>query len=326
MDEVQPQFRRLRMRRVLDHRAGIDRGAVLGCRNIDVRDGVPGLLLEHRLRLPGDAGIGQALHQEQRRLTMMDVRQHGASVGDLGLVHRRRQRIPARLLQGGIDLARNPLECRIRHRQANARLAEIGKRDDMRRIVPRDHDRQRVGDIRHRGCGEHAALDELVDFLESGEIGVRLRSPRHVAGRDGAAGFDLLDQQTGRDGLPIKPALVVGMLTFEFGHQRGHGEEVVAADVEHQLRVRDVAMEIGEIIDLRHGELEAAVLRIVVLAMLPGREDVLAVMRCLGFAVPLHRIGGGGSTQAAAHGNADRGGGRESGAAKRDVHDAAHFT
>ena len=66
-------------------------------------------------------------------------------------------------------------------------------------------------------------------------------------------GLDLLDQQAGRDRLPVQSALIIRMLALELHHQRRHREKIVAADIQHELWIGDVAVKIGEIIDLRHG-------------------------------------------------------------------------
>lgn len=82
------------------------------------------------------------------------------------------------------------------------------------------------------------------------------------------------------------------MLALELGHQRRHREEVVAADIQHELRVGEIAMEVGEIIDLGNRELEAALQGVVVPAVLPRWEHCLVVAWRLGLAVP-GRIGTG---------------------------------
>ena len=64
------------------------------------------------------------------------------------------------------------------------------------------------------------------------------------------------------------------MFLLELRNERRHREEIVASDVEHELRIGDVAVEIGEVVDLRNRELEAAVGGIVVLAVLPGWKHV----------------------------------------------------
>ncbi len=60
------------------------------------------------------------------------------------------------------------------------------------------------------------------------------------------------------------------MFLLELRNQRRHREEIVTADVEHELRIGDVAVKIGQVVDLGNRELEAAVRGIVVLAVLPG--------------------------------------------------------
>jgi hypothetical protein len=67
---------------------------------------------------------------------------------------------------------------------------------------------------------------------------------------------------------------LVGMSGLERLHQRRHREEVVAANIEDELRIRKIAVEVHEVVDLRDGEVDAAVERVVVGAALPGRKDV----------------------------------------------------
>ena len=80
--------------------------------------------------------------------------------------------------------------------------------------------------------------------------------------------------------LPIDVALELGMLVLERRNQRCHREEIIAADVEHELRIGEIAVEIGEIVDLRNRELEAAIGGVVVFAVLPGRKDVALGTGC----------------------------------------------
>jgi hypothetical protein len=74
------------MRRAPHFGAGIDRGCVLRRRDVDVADRVADILLEDRLRLLGHARLCASLHQEERRLSMMDMGQNRATVGDLRFV------------------------------------------------------------------------------------------------------------------------------------------------------------------------------------------------------------------------------------------------
>jgi hypothetical protein len=129
------------------------------------------------------------------------------------------------------------------------------------------------------GTAGPAAVDETLRLLEPRKIGVRLRHPGHVAGGHGPASLDLLFEHAGRKRLPIDPALELGMLLLERSDQRHHGEEVVAADIQHQLRVGYVAMEIGEIVDFRNREREPALRGVVVLAVLPGGKMASGVAR-----------------------------------------------
>src|ERR1700722_10125653 len=106
-NEIQPGLCRCRMRRALHLGAGIDCGDVVGVRNGDLPDRVANLLLEHGLGLPGHAGIGHALHEEQRGLPMMDVGEERRAILHLGVVYGRRERIAARLGQCRLDLPRD---------------------------------------------------------------------------------------------------------------------------------------------------------------------------------------------------------------------------
>src|SRR6202795_4514599 len=98
VDEGKPEIRRLLVWRALHHRAGVDGRRVLAGRDVDIRDWMSRLLLEHRFGLPCDTGLGTPLHQKQRCLTMVDMGQDGAAVGHLGLVDRVGERLPASLL------------------------------------------------------------------------------------------------------------------------------------------------------------------------------------------------------------------------------------
>lgn len=90
-------------------------------------------------------------------------------------------------------------------------------------------------------------------------------------------GRNLLLEQAWRKGLPVDSALELGMLLLERGDQRGHREEVVAADIEHELRIGDVAMEIREVVDLGNRERKAARRGVVVRPVLPGWTDRVPV-------------------------------------------------
>jgi hypothetical protein len=111
-----------------------------------------GLFLEHRLRSPCDTCLRLALHYPQRRLPMMDVRQHGRPVGDFGAVDCVLKRVAASMFERGLGLSRDPFECWIRHRKPDVRLAEIRKSNDMGRIARRHHNGQRICHVRYRRC------------------------------------------------------------------------------------------------------------------------------------------------------------------------------
>lgn len=235
-------------------------------------DRVAGLFLKQGLGLPGHAGLGEVLHQEERRLPVVDVGEDGASVLHLSTVNHIGQLLAASLDQRCLDLPGDALEFGVGHRELDARLAEVGQSRDLRRVGLRHHDGQRVGDIGDGRRVKHAIVDQTLDLLEPGEIGVGLYGEGHIADRDRAVCLHLLDQQPWRDRLPEQPALVLGVRGLECLHQRRHGEVVVAADEEDELGVTEVAVEVGHVVDLRHGELEAALERVIVLPVLPGRK------------------------------------------------------
>jgi hypothetical protein len=58
--------------------------------------------------------------------------------------------------------------------------------------------------------------------------------------------------------------LYSGCSFSKLSNERRHREEIVAADIEHELRIGDVAVEIGQIVDLWNRELEATVDGVVV--------------------------------------------------------------
>ena len=74
------------MWRVRHQGRAVDRQRVLIGGNVDMADRVADLLLEDRFRPPGDAGLGESLHQEQRRLPMMDAGEDGFATLHLGAV------------------------------------------------------------------------------------------------------------------------------------------------------------------------------------------------------------------------------------------------
>jgi hypothetical protein len=90
---------------------------------------------------------------------------------------------------------------------------------------------------------------------------------------------------------PINMTAIIRMLLLECLHQRRHGKIIIAADIQHQLGVGQVAVEVGEHVHFRHGEFESAIGRVIVRPMLPRREHVLEIARCLGLAVPRRVFG-----------------------------------
>src|ERR1700686_3566069 len=109
-DKVEPSARRLGMRGVRHYGGAVDRGRVVLGRYVDVTDGIADLLLEDRLRFPGDAGFDQMLHQVERRLAMMDAGEHGLAVAHLGAVDGFRKRFAAGAGERRTGLPRHALE------------------------------------------------------------------------------------------------------------------------------------------------------------------------------------------------------------------------
>ena len=175
---------------------------------------------EKSLPLPGDAGVSGVLHEKERRLSMMDARQRSAAVGDLSLVDRLGQRLAARLAERRLDLPSDALELRVGQGETQVRAREIGERLDLFWIAFPHHDCQRVGDVGHGGAGQQTLIDQGVHSLQAGKIGVGLRRPRHVAGADAPACLQLLNEQTGRDRLPVDAPPILGMSGLERSHER----------------------------------------------------------------------------------------------------------
>ena len=265
------------MRGAFYHRCGVDACRVLRRGDVDMGDRVADLLLEQGLRLPRHAGIGIALHQEQRRLAVVDVGEDRRAVLDLGLVDGPGEVRAAGLLERRFDLPHDTLEGGVRHDEPKPRLAQVGEPGHVRRVALRNHDRQRIAHIGERRPDERAVGDKLAHLLQPGEIDVGLCGESQVANCHGAARRDLLGEQAGRDRLPEKPALKGGVFHLERLHERCHREEVIAADVKHELGVGEVAVEVGHDVGLRHGEIEAAHQRVVVGPVLPGRVDARVV-------------------------------------------------
>src|SRR6202043_3843352 len=127
VDKGKPELGCLLVCRALYHRAGVDGRCVLAGRDVDIRDRVSRLLLEHRFGLPCDTRVGTPLHQKQRCLTMVDMGEDGAAVGHLGLVDRIRERLPPSLFQRRLDLPRNSLEFGVRHGETDIGFSKIGE-------------------------------------------------------------------------------------------------------------------------------------------------------------------------------------------------------
>src|ERR1700737_5237320 len=70
VDEGKPELGCLRVCRALDHRAGVDGRCVLAGRDVDIRDRVSGLLLEHRFGLPCVTRAGPPLHKKKGGLPL----------------------------------------------------------------------------------------------------------------------------------------------------------------------------------------------------------------------------------------------------------------
>src|SRR6202041_2075572 len=110
MNEIEPGPCCLRMRSTRDFRSSVDRSRVLCVGYVDMRYRVANLLLEDRFRLPGHAGVDLVLHEKQRCLPVVNTRQHGAALGDFGLVDRLGQRLATSLAEGRLDLLSDTLE------------------------------------------------------------------------------------------------------------------------------------------------------------------------------------------------------------------------
>src|SRR6516164_3185652 len=117
--------------------AGVDCGRVLCGWDVDMAYRIADLLLEDRLRLPGHASLRASLHQEKRRLSMVDMCENRAAIGDLRLVDGRGQCVAAGLLQRGLDLTGDTFELRIRHGQTKVWSPQIREALDVARIARR---------------------------------------------------------------------------------------------------------------------------------------------------------------------------------------------
>ena len=155
--------------------------------------------------------MSQPLHQQQRGLPVMDaVAQHGRSGGDLGLVDRLRQGLAAGLDQRRPDLARHALEFWIWHDQRQVGPTEIGKAGDVGRVAGGHHDGQIVGGERDYRAGQPAVLHPGLAGALFRHHDVRLCGEGEVAGGDGAASLQLLQQQAGWQGLVEYAASIRG--------------------------------------------------------------------------------------------------------------------
>jgi hypothetical protein len=77
-------------------------------------------------------------------------------------------------------------------------------------------------------------------------------------------------------------AFEIRMLLFERLDKGSHGEEIIAANIEHELGVRKITVEVREAIDLRNEERKPAVDRVVVGSVLPRRKDRILLDRLSG--------------------------------------------
>ena len=111
------------MRSALHFRTRIDRRCIIGRRDGDMADRMTDLFLKFSFGLPGYTGIHAPLHDEQRCLPMMNMRQRRRTVPDLRVIDRLFQRIAAGLGQSDFDLPGDTLEFGIRHGQSDAGLA-----------------------------------------------------------------------------------------------------------------------------------------------------------------------------------------------------------
>jgi hypothetical protein len=236
-------------------------------------DRMTDLFLKFSFGPPSYTGIHAPLHDEQRGLPMVNMRQRSRTVLDLRVINRLCQSIAASLGQRDFDLPGETLEFGIRHGQSDAGLAKIREALDMRRIAFRHYDREIVSRIGNGGSDQQPLIDQPTHFHETGEMRIRLHGPCHISDGDATAGFDLLGEQPGWKRFPVNGSPIFRMSRFESFHQRRRGEEIIAADVKHELRVVEIAVEIGKIGDLRNGEAEAALERIVVGPVLPRRKN-----------------------------------------------------
>ena len=127
--------------------------------------------------------------------------------------------------------------------------------------------------------------NKLFLFHRSREISIGLGRPRHVARCDRAAGLYLLDQKASRKSFPNRFFLCSPDAAFKRLDEWRHGKEIIAADIQNEFRVGDITVKIGKVVDFGNGELEAAVQRVIVLALLPGRKDFTLISRSFGSAL-----------------------------------------
>lgn len=85
------------------------------------------------------ASVGLALHDEQRRLAMVDLGEHRRTGLDLLVVDHRLERFAARFHERGLDLARHALERRIRHGEPDIGPRQIGQPVHVKRVAGRHH-------------------------------------------------------------------------------------------------------------------------------------------------------------------------------------------
>ncbi len=114
---------------------------------------MPDLLLEQGFGFPKHPGIGAILHQKERGLPMMYLRQYCRSVPHLILVDGLGERVTAGFHQRCLDLSRHAFKFRIGHREPQLGPRQIFERHDVLRVVATNHDRQLIRHVGNGGAG-----------------------------------------------------------------------------------------------------------------------------------------------------------------------------
>ena len=104
--------------------ARVDGGRILRRGNVHRLNRMARLLLKHCLRLPGHARLHLALHEPERRLTVVDVGQLGRAVAHLRLIDSGDKCFAARFRERFLDLSGDALELGVGHGQPDIGTAE----------------------------------------------------------------------------------------------------------------------------------------------------------------------------------------------------------